>query len=262
MTNNALAPHVAKINVEAFFTKNKTKILDALPQGFEPERFLALLLNEMRRVPDLQKCTKASLFGCMIKATQLGLEPGTGQIFLNPRKNNKKGIIEAEFQIGYPGYLALAYRSEKIDYIDAMVVKEKDVFDIDIAKGLYSHKPYLGIDAGKVICAYAMIHFVNGNKLIKLCSLERIQKAMESSSNKTEYGPWRKHYESMCQKTAIINMLKYSQLTTELSHINEIEHNPTYDIGEELGFIDTDTGEVLEAPKEQRSQLDEMAEGM
>lgn len=255
--------------VKDFFCNNKTKILDALPKGFEPDRFMALLLNEIRRVPDLQKCTKASLFGCMIKAAQLGLEPGTGKIFLNPRQNKKKGIYEAEFQIGYPGYLDLAYRSGKIDYIDGVCVKEKDVFEIDIAKNEFSHKPYHGVNPGQTICAYAIIHYSNGNNLIKYCSMERIQKAQESSTNKSEYGPWVKHRDAMIQKTAVINMLKFSQLTSEMGTIDDGNANPEYSIGEEFGLIDTDTGEVIEnnsqeqiQASQQRSQLDQMAEGM
>ena len=67
----ALAPQLAK----------------ALPRHMNADRMARIALTEFRKNPELGKCTPHSLFGSLLTASQLGLEPGPlGHAYLIPYK--------------------------------------------------------------------------------------------------------------------------------------------------------------------------------
>jgi len=85
-------------------------VAKALPAGMDAGRFVRMVLTEMRRTPKLMECDPATLLGAMMLSAQTGLEPGgpLGQAFLIPRWSGQRKVMEAQFQIGYRGLVALA----------------------------------------------------------------------------------------------------------------------------------------------------------
>lgn len=61
----------------------------------------------------LQACTPATLMYAAVKATGMGLpiDNSLGHVYVIPFNNSKKGITEAQLQIGYKGFKQLALRS-------------------------------------------------------------------------------------------------------------------------------------------------------
>src|SRR5690625_5711770 len=76
------------------------------------DRLMRLTMTTIRTTPELRQADVGSLLGGVMQAAQLGLEPGLlGQCYLLPFKNNRKGITEVQFIIGYKGMIDLAKRS-------------------------------------------------------------------------------------------------------------------------------------------------------
>ena len=110
--------------------KVKTKALD-------PDRVVRFVLNAMHTTPALHGCTLESMLSCMMTATSLGLEPNTSleHAWIIPYENNRliddkwQKVLEAQFMIGYKGYINLMWRSENLESLMIGAVREHDLFD-------------------------------------------------------------------------------------------------------------------------------------
>jgi hypothetical protein len=64
----------------------------------------------------------------LLDAARLGLEPGTEQYYLTPRK--VKGRLEILGIVGYQGYIELMYRAGAVSSVVAEVVYSNDKFTV------------------------------------------------------------------------------------------------------------------------------------
>ena len=119
-----------------------------------------------------------SLLGGVITAAQLGLDIDVnGQCFLIPRFNNKTKLLEANFQIGYPGLIELIQRSGLVSNIQANVVFEKDEFAYEFGKNEFlKHIPTFEKDKGNIKCVYAYAKTVNAGFYFVVLSLEELKR--------------------------------------------------------------------------------------
>ena len=81
----------------------------------------------------LQECEPMGLMYTAIKATALNLplDPNLGLAYVLPYRNNKLGITEAQFQIGYKGFVQLAIRSGQFAKIAVRDVREGEIVNYD-----------------------------------------------------------------------------------------------------------------------------------
>jgi hypothetical protein len=71
-----------------------------------PGRMLQLATTLLKTTPDLAKCTPFTFLGAVMQCAQVGLEPGVlGRAYIIPFFNRKKGVMEAQFIIGYRGII-------------------------------------------------------------------------------------------------------------------------------------------------------------
>lgn len=197
----------------------KNQISKALPSVLTPERFSRMVLTALTKTPKLQTCRPDTFVGAMLTAAQLGLEPNTplGQAYLIPYKNNKKEIIECQFQIGYKGLIDLAYRSGEYQCIMAEVVYENDKFDFEYGlEPKLEHKPALA-DRGRAKWVYALYKLKNGGYSFKVMSIDDVVKYAKKYSKSYSDGPWQTNLEAMAKKTALKQLLKYAPMKTELA---------------------------------------------
>lgn len=80
---------------------------------------VALVANSAQ----LQQCQPYTIMFAALKATALNLplDPSLGMAYVIPFKNNKLGVVEAQFQIGAKGFKELALRTcrfKRINYTD------------------------------------------------------------------------------------------------------------------------------------------------
>jgi recombination protein RecT len=133
-------------------------------KGINPDEFYLTVINSFKRNPKLLECELPSVIGGVLAAAELGLMPNTPfQLsFLVPYRNSQKNVTEAQFQIGYQGWIELFNRHPNISHFDCELVFEHDEFEE--RKGVEQtliHKPAKG-ERGKRIGAYAIVWTTNG----------------------------------------------------------------------------------------------------
>lgn len=221
----------AKKNNSGVTTKDKPKTIEdylkqmapamaqALPKHMDVDRLMRLTMTTIRTTPELKTADMGSLLGGVMQAAQLGLEPGLlGQCYLLPFKNNKKGITEVQFIIGYKGMIDLARRSGHIQSIYAHAVYEKDDFEYELGLNpTLKHTPTMESEKGQFIGAYAVAHFKDGGYQMEFMPKAEIETRRTSSpGGRSKYSPWNNYYEEMAKKTVIRHMWKYLPISVEV----------------------------------------------
>jgi len=90
----------------------------------EAKMFKAALSSAISTNKKLLECTPESIIGAALIGHSLKLPPSPqlGYYYMVPYKN--KGVLEANFQIGYKGYIQLAMRSGSYKKLNVTTVKE------------------------------------------------------------------------------------------------------------------------------------------
>ena len=215
---NQVAQKPAEQKTMQQYIKNmEGEIKRALPSVITPERFTRIVLSAISANPQLGSCTPNSFLGAMMTSAQLGLEVNTplGQAYVLPYRN--KGVLEAQFQLGYKGLIDLAYRSGEVEVIQAHVVHENDDFECEY--GLdpkLTHKP-ADSNRGEPIKVYAVFKTKSGGFGFEVMSMEDVRKhaAKYSKSYGSGYSPWKTNFEEMAKKTVLKRVLKYAPLKSD-----------------------------------------------
>ena len=272
MANDIIKNQVATTETKAVSNPKKTmtgyiramegEIAKALPSVITPERFTRIVLTAISANPKLASCTKESFLGAMMTSAQLGLEVNTplGQAYVLPYQN--KGVLEAQFQIGYKGLIDLAYRSGEVEVIQAHIVYENDKFNVQY--GLEPKLEHVPADKnrGEPIKVYAVFKTKSGGYGFEVMSMDDVRNhaAKYSKAYNSSFSPWKTNFEEMAKKTVLKRVLKYVPLKSDF--IREIAQDETIktDLDEDMSFVsdttdytevdytvvdaDTDTGEV------------------
>lgn len=87
----------------------------------------------MQSTPALQECTSPSIVNAALLGEALNLSPSPqlGQFYMVPFDNKKKGCKEAQFQLGYKGYIQLAIRSGYYKKLNVLAIKEGELVRYD-----------------------------------------------------------------------------------------------------------------------------------
>ena len=205
--------------IEDYLKQMAPAMSQALPKHMDVDRLMRLTMTTIRTTPELRKADVGSLLGGVMQAAQLGLEPGLlGQCYLLPFKNNKKGITEVQFIVGYKGMIDLARRSGHIQSIYAHAVYANDDFEYEL--GLdpkLKHTPSMDADKGEYIGSYAVAHFKDGGYQMEFMPKAEIEKRRNASPGaRSKYSPWNNYYEEMANKTVIRHMWKYLPISVEI----------------------------------------------
>lgn len=235
----------------------------ALPRHMTADRMARIVLTEVRRVPDLAKCTQASFGGALMTCAQLGLEPGvTGEAYLIPFRNRRKNCYEVQLIIGYQGMVKLYWQSPLARSLDAQTVYEND--DFDYAYGLdpkLSHTPKLTGDRGNAIAYYAVARLNGGGSAFIVMSKSDVERIRARAQAKSD-GPWATDYDAMARKTAIRQLFKLLPRSPELSQAMTHDGAVRTDLSEqaidiEPEYPDAVEGEIVDdAPQGQAEVAD------
>lgn len=223
------------------FQGHANKLAAQLGKSIDPQKWLATVVNAIASNPDLVRAlieSPRTVIACAYQAAELGFEPNTplGLCYIIPRHAKDKVASEkagqdvwkwqATFQLGYKGVLTLAYRSGEISYVDVEAVYEKDHFRYQLGTShLLEHIPYMGADRGKVTHYYAVVELKNGvgKPLFKVWGYDQVMQhaiAFSSSYNKQYkkfFGPWGTNFDSMAEKTVLLDCLNLAPKSTQMS---------------------------------------------
>lgn len=202
----------------------KNQLAAALPKGLTAERMVRVVLTAINRTPKLLECTKESLWESVLNAAALGLFPDAlGRAYLVPYGKKCQLII------GYKGLIDLAYRSDRIASIQAVVVREGDHFEREpLAMPPIKHRI---IDAEgnpfrKATYFYSVVYLKACEfPSVEVMSLREVQDIRDRSKAATD-GPWITDFEEMAKKTVLRRHMKVLPMSAEIAQAiaQEDEH--------------------------------------
>lgn len=153
----------------------------------------------------------------LLDAARLGLEPGTEQYYLTPRKVS--GRLEILGIVGYQGHIELMYRAGAISSVVAEVVYANDIFRYQPGRDeIPTHEIDWDADsrgALRLVYAYARMKDGAVSKVVVLnkADIERIKASSQGA--KSEYSPWVKHEAAMWLKSAVRQLQKWVPTSAE-----------------------------------------------
>ena len=131
-------------------------------------RFISSVVSAVQTNPALAECTNKSILSAALLGEALNLSPSPqlGQFYMIPFANKKAGTTEAQFQMGYKGYIQLAIRSGQYRRINVIAIKEGeleffDPLNEEIKINLMVDK-WDERESAPTIGYYAMFELING----------------------------------------------------------------------------------------------------
>lgn len=131
---NSLANRQTKTGLTAYLTQDAVKKqINSVVGGKNGTRFISSIVSAVQTTPALQECTNPSILSAALLGEALNLSPSPqlGQFYMVPFDNKKKGVKEAQFQLGYKGYIQLAVRSGYYKRLNVMAIKEGELVRYD-----------------------------------------------------------------------------------------------------------------------------------
>lgn len=109
------------------------KQINSIVGGKNGTRFVSSIVSAVQITPALQECTNPSILSAALLGEALNLSPSPqlGQFYMVPFDNKKKGCKEAQFQLGYKGYVQLAERSGYYKKMNVLAIKEGELIRYD-----------------------------------------------------------------------------------------------------------------------------------
>lgn len=209
--------------LEDFVQANMASLQQVASRSIDVSRLARLIIAQVQQNPNLRNCKAASIFRAMQQAAEVGLEPGNalGHSYLVPYKD------EAQFIIGYRGFLELARRSGQIATLVAFPVYEGDEFEIELgADPKIRHIPNLDVshDVAKLRLVYAVAKGKDGTLYPDVMTRADIDK-IRSRSRSGNSGPWVTDYVEMARKTVVRRLAKYLPLSLEMATAVSIDED-------------------------------------
>lgn len=131
---NSLVKKNQKIGLTAYLTQDAVKRqINSVVGGKNGTRFISSIVSAVQTTPALQECTNPSILSAALLGEALNLSPSPqlGQFYMVPFDNKKKGVKEAQFQLGYKGYVQLAERSGYYKKLNVICIKEGELVRYD-----------------------------------------------------------------------------------------------------------------------------------
>ncbi|WP_064613386.1 recombinase RecT [Streptobacillus moniliformis] len=186
--------------------------------GQKAPKFLNSLLNMANNDKLLKGATPQSIILSAMNSAVLDLpiEKNLGYTYIVPYKN--KGVLEAQFQMGYKGYIQLAMRSSQYLKINVAPLYKGQFKQYDPIKDELIYD--LNNKESEDITHYvAYFKTINGFEKYLIMSKQEIleHKKRYSKAGDSAYSPWSTQFDLMAMKTVLKLLLsRYGILSTEL----------------------------------------------
>ena len=212
-------------------------------RGFTNSLLTLANQNEM-----LANCSIKSIVFSAMKAVVLNLplDSNLGFAYVLPYKK-KDGTADAQFQLGYKGFVQLAIRSGQFKTINSVEVCEGEVKCVNKFTGDYD---FCEKKSEKVVGYIAYFKLLNGFEKYLYMSVEEMQKHAKMYSQMAKYGKglWASDdtFGGMAKKTCLKLLLsKYAPLSIEMQKAIEFDQK-VFDTEDENGrYADNPKNESL-----------------
>jgi recombination protein RecT len=207
-----------------------------------------------------------SVFNACLTAASLNLQinKNLGFAHIIGYKNNKKGITEAQFQIGAKGLKQLAQRTGQYLFINDTDVREGELKSRDRMTGEIKFE-WVENDEEReklpVVGYLCYFELKSGFKSTLYMTVEQIKEHAKkySQTYKRGYGPWVDNFDAMCRKTVIkLNINRNGPMSTELQRAVELDQAAVNDDGTP-DYIDGEVVDEADKKADQRKRIEAAA---
>lgn len=180
------------------------------------QRFVAAITSAVAVNPTLQTCDPATILSGALLGESLGLSPSPqlGQYYLVPFRNTKANKTDAQFQLGYKGYVQLALRSGYYKSLNVFSIKAGELkkwnplteeLDIELIEDdeVREHTESVGY--------VASFEYLNGFRKTIYWSRQKMEahalKYSKGYAAKKGYTFWEKDFDAMAYKTMLRQLI-------------------------------------------------------
>lgn len=226
-----------KTGLTAYLTQDAVKNqINNVIGGKNGQRFISSIVSAVNNNPGLKECSNPSILSAALLGESLKLSPSPqlGQYYMVPFDNKKKGCKEAQFQLGYKGYIQLAIRSGQYKKLNVLGIKEGELIRFDplneeIEVNLIEDEEER--EQAPTVGYYAMFEYTNGFKKAMYWSkkkmaahaekysfafgrnggiktLEKIERGEIPENDMWKYSSfWFKNFDGMAYKTMLRQLI-------------------------------------------------------
>lgn len=193
-------------------------------------QFVSNLTALVANNANLQECEPYTLMFAALKATALSLpiDPALGMAHVIPYKNKKRGVTEAQFQLGYKGFQQLALRTGQYKTINTTDVREGEIGKRNRLTGEIEFnfiedekerlsKPIIGyVNYFRLLNGFESVFYMSKEEM-EAHAMHYSQTYRSTTSYIKEQSRWTLDFDGMARKTVIkLNLSKNGVLSTEL----------------------------------------------
>lgn len=246
-TSNQMVQQKMPFSVAVNTPSMQKLIANALHDPARCARFTASIVSAVSVNQALQNCDRNTVISGALLGESLNLSPSPqlGQYYLVPFNNKKKGIQDAQFVLGYKGYVQLALRSGQYKSINVEIVKQGEYKGRDPMTGDPRFQFLEDDDEWErlpVIGYMASFEYLNGFRKVLYWSKEKMmnhadrysaafsRKAYENliagnipQGEMWKYSSfWYKDFDSMAKKTMLRQLIsKWGIMSTDMQSAYE-----------------------------------------
>lgn len=252
VSDRSLSVNARVRSVGDFLSANKATMLSALPKHITPDRLIRVTLNCIRKTPKLLDCKPDSLFGAIIEASALGLEPNgiLGHGYLIPYGD------ECVLVPGYKGLIDLCRRSGNISTLTAECVHQGDQFAYQLGDDPFIRHIPNDADPKRhekpVTYVYVVVKLRDGGIQRKVWSADKVNAHKEQYSQawrRAEKGkkdsPWHTDWQVMAKKTVIRDIINRGEVPVSVEIQNLTMREEMYE-AERARTFDAPVGMTLD----------------
>jgi len=208
-------------------------IMSTLGSAARAKSFTASIISAVSTNPDLQQCDAYTIISAALLGESLKLSPSPqlGQYYMVPFANKNKPFPDAQFILGYKGYIQLAIRSGQYKRINVLAIKKDELIsynplDEEINVNLIDDE--VERENAETIGYYAMFELVNGFRKSLYWSRGKMEShALQYSKGyraKKGYTYWENDFDGMAFKTMLRQLLsRWGVLSIEMQKALEAD---------------------------------------
>lgn len=219
----------------ALIKQYTTDFASVLPSHVKPETWVRLAqgaLKKGKRIDEKQDPNfgkfelevaaannPGAFLAALLDAARQGLEPGTEQYYLTPRK--VKGRLEILGITGYQGYVELMYRAGAVSSVVVEVVRENDLYRYKRGTDRVPIHEFPAFareaDRGKLVGVYAYAEMQTGSvsKVIELNADDIARIRAVNPASDSRYSPWVNWEAAMWLKSGARQLRKWVPTSAE-----------------------------------------------
>lgn len=220
MTNISQTVATQQDSPSALVRSRTEDFRQVLPSHIKVETWVRLAQGVLNRDPKVKEAANndpGALMVALLEAARKGLEPGTEQFYLTPRR--EKGVLKVKGIEGYQGIVERIYRAGAASSVVVEIVREGDGFEYVVGK---QDRPIHEIDwfgergELKGVYAYAVMKDGATSKVVVLNKAKVMEAKAKSDGADSPYSPWNQgDGEAMWLKTAVRRLEKWVPTSSE-----------------------------------------------